>query len=182
MLTINKSQGQTLSRVGLDLRSNVFAHGQLYVALSHAQNRDSIKFLIPRSRFFDDVPHVANVIYPPFIEAAVGGVQALKPALPPPLYRLRLHRVYRLHQYHRPHHAYQPRRLRTHGYTVPKLATGRAASVHSRVTFSVTRTYTRKLDKTLSSTEMKIALIQNFKCLFQLALVLNTLIPWARHP
>ena len=42
-LTINNSQGQTLSRVGLDLRSDVFAHGQLYVALSRAQNRQSIR-------------------------------------------------------------------------------------------------------------------------------------------
>ena len=42
-LTINKLQGQTLSRVGLDLRSDVFAHGQLYVALSRAQNRQSIR-------------------------------------------------------------------------------------------------------------------------------------------
>ena len=36
-ITVNKSQGQTLSRIGLDLRSDVFAHGHLYVALSHAQ-------------------------------------------------------------------------------------------------------------------------------------------------
>lgn len=30
-LTINKSQGQTLTRIGLDLRCDVFAHRQLYM-------------------------------------------------------------------------------------------------------------------------------------------------------
>ncbi|KAL0413453.1 UNVERIFIED_CONTAM: ATP-dependent DNA helicase PIF6 [Sesamum radiatum] len=33
-LTINKSQGQTIPNVGIYLRSHVFSHGQLYVALS----------------------------------------------------------------------------------------------------------------------------------------------------
>ena len=33
-MTVNKSQGQTLGIVGLDLRTPAFTHGQLYVAMS----------------------------------------------------------------------------------------------------------------------------------------------------
>ncbi|XP_022021403.1 uncharacterized protein LOC110921393 [Helianthus annuus] len=45
-MTINKSQGQSLSRVGLYLRQPVFTHGQLYVALSRVRTRDGVKMLI----------------------------------------------------------------------------------------------------------------------------------------
>ncbi len=37
-MTINQSQGQTLRRVGIFLPQGVFAHGQLYVALSRVRN------------------------------------------------------------------------------------------------------------------------------------------------
>ena len=82
-LTINKSQGQTLSRIGLDLRSDVFAHGQLYVALSRAQNRHSVMCLISPSHVLNGIPHAANVVYDPFVEAATGIVRQLPPLLPP---------------------------------------------------------------------------------------------------
>ncbi|XP_022040344.1 uncharacterized protein LOC110942890 [Helianthus annuus] len=45
-MTINKSQGQSLSRVGLYLKQPVFSHGQLYVALSRVKKRDGVKLLI----------------------------------------------------------------------------------------------------------------------------------------
>ncbi|RYR38213.1 hypothetical protein Ahy_A09g043186 [Arachis hypogaea] len=45
-VTINKSQGQTLSTVGLFLRHLVFCHGQLYVALSRVRNRNGLKILL----------------------------------------------------------------------------------------------------------------------------------------
>ncbi|KAJ0485171.1 putative DNA helicase [Helianthus annuus] len=45
-MTINKSQGQSLSKVGLFLRQPVFTHGQLYVALSRVKSMDGLKILI----------------------------------------------------------------------------------------------------------------------------------------
>jgi hypothetical protein len=45
-MTINKSQGQTLSNVGIYLRKPVFTHGQLYVVVSRATSKDGLKILI----------------------------------------------------------------------------------------------------------------------------------------
>ncbi|RYR29429.1 hypothetical protein Ahy_B01g053803 isoform C [Arachis hypogaea] len=45
-MTINKSQGQSLSHVGLYLSKSVFTHGQLYVALSRVKSRSDINVLI----------------------------------------------------------------------------------------------------------------------------------------
>ena len=44
-MTANKSQGQTLLRVGIYLGRDFFSHGQLYVALSRCGNRAGIKIL-----------------------------------------------------------------------------------------------------------------------------------------
>ena len=48
-MTINKSQGQSVKHVGLDLRSAVFSHGQLYVALSRCTSANRIKILLPEN-------------------------------------------------------------------------------------------------------------------------------------
>ncbi|XP_074277292.1 uncharacterized protein LOC141600935 [Silene latifolia] len=45
-MTINKAQGQTLSRVGIYLPRPVFSHGQLYVALSRARQSSDITVAI----------------------------------------------------------------------------------------------------------------------------------------
>ncbi|XP_070052773.1 uncharacterized protein [Nicotiana tomentosiformis] len=45
-MTINKSQGQSLSHVGLFLKKPVFTHGQLYVALSWVTSRKGLKILV----------------------------------------------------------------------------------------------------------------------------------------
>ena len=45
-MTIDKSQGQSLRRVGLDLREQVFLHGQLYVAFGRVSFKEAILTLV----------------------------------------------------------------------------------------------------------------------------------------
>jgi hypothetical protein len=59
-ITINKAQGQSLSRVGVFLMQDVFGHGQFYVAASRAIARSRIKFYLGDH---PDNRSVKNVVY-----------------------------------------------------------------------------------------------------------------------
>lgn len=48
-ITINKSQGQTFEKIGINLKSPVFTHGQLYTALSRCTTRENIKIFVENS-------------------------------------------------------------------------------------------------------------------------------------
>ena len=63
-MTFNKCQGQTLRKTLLDVREPVFAHGQLYVAMSRVEHFNSIALLTTK----EDIDHfkspvVYNVVY-----------------------------------------------------------------------------------------------------------------------
>ncbi|XP_071582310.1 ATP-dependent DNA helicase PIF6-like [Temnothorax nylanderi] len=57
-MTINKSQGQTFKVVGVDLRNEVFLHGQLYVGLSRIGSTKDQTILIP-----DESNKTRNVVF-----------------------------------------------------------------------------------------------------------------------
>ena len=52
-ITIHKAQGQSVVRLGVYLRSVVFCHGQLYVALSRAMLVDNIRVFIGHEPLVD---------------------------------------------------------------------------------------------------------------------------------
>ncbi|KIK23998.1 hypothetical protein PISMIDRAFT_99678 [Pisolithus microcarpus 441] len=59
-MSINKAQGQSVKHVGIDLRTPVFSHGQLYVALSRATSSRRVKVLLPS----EGGNKTLNVVYP----------------------------------------------------------------------------------------------------------------------
>jgi ATP-dependent exoDNAse (exonuclease V) alpha subunit len=68
-MTINKSQGQSFKKVGISLANPVFAHGQLYVALSRTRIKSGIKIFVKESELQgrilknDDRIFTPNIVY-----------------------------------------------------------------------------------------------------------------------
>lgn len=62
-MTINKSQGRTLSAVGIYLKSPVFTHGQFYVAVSRVTSKKNLKILIEN---YDGMvgSETRNIVFP----------------------------------------------------------------------------------------------------------------------
>nr|XP_027071816.1 uncharacterized protein LOC113696630 [Coffea arabica] len=73
-MAINKSQGQTLDRVGIYQHEPVFSHGQLYVALSRSKMASAVKVLIMPPTFYDAnivlESKTMNVVYREILELA----------------------------------------------------------------------------------------------------------------
>ncbi|GKC27453.1 DNA helicase [Tanacetum coccineum] len=65
-MTINKSQGQSLERIGIFLPEPVFAHGQLYVALSRATSPEGLKILIKHPTNGSNTM-TKNIVYKDFL-------------------------------------------------------------------------------------------------------------------
>ncbi|KAD2047928.1 hypothetical protein E3N88_41969 [Mikania micrantha] len=66
-MTINKSQGQSLNKIGVYLPQNIFCHGQLYVALSRATSPQSLKILIvPQDNY--PIGTTKNIVYSDFLK------------------------------------------------------------------------------------------------------------------
>jgi len=62
VMTINKSQRQSLKHVRVYLPTPIFSHGQLYVAISRVTIRKWLKILITNEDGEDDTV-TSNVVY-----------------------------------------------------------------------------------------------------------------------
>jgi len=56
VMTINKSQGQTLKHCGLYLENECFSHGQFYVGVSRVGSQKNLKIYAPENK-------TVNIVY-----------------------------------------------------------------------------------------------------------------------
>ena len=66
--TVNRCQGATLDRTGVDLREEPFAHGQLLVALSRVRSRKDIIILTTPDQLKGKTVSTRNVVYNELLE------------------------------------------------------------------------------------------------------------------
>lgn len=64
-VSINKSQGQSFDIVGVDLRADVFTHGQFYVAMSRVTSVSGLRVLLRGPPLINPL----NIVYPEVLEA-----------------------------------------------------------------------------------------------------------------
>ena len=74
-MTFNKSQGQTLEKVGLVFRTPAFSHGTVYVGCSRVSDKDSIRITRNLGTFDLDenqkrIIVIDNVVFKPLLEEA----------------------------------------------------------------------------------------------------------------
>ena len=75
--TVNKAQGQTLDKVGLDVSDRqCFAHGQLYVALSRVKKMEDIAIACQLNKEGRPLP-IANPVYRDVLQEVSGQVEGI---------------------------------------------------------------------------------------------------------
>jgi hypothetical protein len=63
-MTIDKSQGQSMNKVIIDIRNSSFSHGQSYVAFSRVRDANNVLLFCQSDQKDGSCLHIQNVVYP----------------------------------------------------------------------------------------------------------------------